>query len=65
MGAGPRQSSHELQFDAPRSCTSCAAPIAGLTDDRFLAAVEVGRSSTIEEAVSLALGELEPPQTVP
>ena len=37
-----------------------AAPIADLTDDRFLAGIEVGRSSTIEEAVALALGELEP-----
>lgn len=42
-----------------------ASPIADLTDDRFLAAVEVGRSSTIEEAVALALGELDLPQTVP
>ena len=44
-----------------------AGPIADLTDDRFLAAVELGRSSTIEEAVAVAvaLGELEPPQTVP
>jgi predicted ATPase/class 3 adenylate cyclase len=33
-----------------------AAPIAGLTDESFLAAVEVGRSSTIEEALSFALG---------
>ena len=49
----------------PEVLYELAAPIAGLTDDRFLAAVEVGRSSTIEEAVSLALGELEPPQTVP
>ena len=40
-----------------------AAPITGLTDERFLAAIEAGRSSTIEAAVALALGELEP-QTV-
>jgi predicted ATPase/class 3 adenylate cyclase len=49
----------------PEAMYELAAPIADLTDDRFLAAVEVGRSSTIEEAVALALGELEPPQTVP
>jgi hypothetical protein len=42
-----------------------AASIADLTDDRFLAAVEVGRSSTVEDAVALALGESEPPQTLP
>ena len=37
-----------------------AAPIAGLTDNRFTAAVEAGRSSTMEEAIAVALaaGEL-------
>ena len=35
----------------PEVLYELAAPIAGLTDDRFLAAVEAGRSSTIEEAV--------------
>ena len=49
----------------PEALYELAAPIVDLTDDCFLAAVEVGRSSTIEEAVSLALGELEPPRTVP
>ena len=52
-------------FQRPEVLYELAAPIADLTDDCFLAAVEVGRSSTIEEAVVLALGELEPPQTVP
>ena len=37
-----------------------AAPITELTDERFLAAVEAGRSSTIEDAVALVLGEVDP-----
>ena len=49
----------------PELLYELAAPIADLTDDRFRAAIEVGRSLTIEEAVTLALGELEPQQTVP
>jgi predicted ATPase/class 3 adenylate cyclase len=43
----------------PEVLYQLAAPIAGLTDDRFVAAVEVGRSSTIEEAVAVALGTSE------
>jgi predicted ATPase/class 3 adenylate cyclase len=49
----------------PEVLHELAAPIADLTDDVFLAAVEAGRSSTIEEAVALALGEFEWPQAVP
>jgi hypothetical protein len=39
--------------------------MADLSDESFVAAVEAGRSSTVEEAVALALGELELSQTVP
>lgn len=46
----------------PEVLHELAAPIAGLTDDGFLAAVEAGRSSTIDEAVALAVGEFEAPQ---
>jgi predicted ATPase/class 3 adenylate cyclase len=49
----------------PEALYELAAPIADLTDAGFLAAVETGRSSTIEDAIALALGELERPQTVP
>ncbi len=44
----------------PEVLYELAAPIADLTDDAFLAAVEAGRSSTIEEAVALVLGEFDP-----
>jgi predicted ATPase/class 3 adenylate cyclase len=49
----------------PEVLYDLAAPIADLTDDRFRAAVEIGRSSTIQEGVDLALRRFEPPQTVP
>ena len=51
----------------PELLYELAGSIADLTDDRFLAAIELGRSSTIEEAVAVAaaLGQLEPPQAVP
>jgi predicted ATPase/class 3 adenylate cyclase len=49
----------------PEILYELAAPIADLTDEGFLAAVEAGRSSTIEDAVALALGEPEPPRSVP
>jgi hypothetical protein len=49
----------------PEVLYELAAPIADLADDAFLVAVEAGRSSTIEEAVTLALGEFEPSQSVP
>jgi predicted ATPase/class 3 adenylate cyclase len=52
-------------FRRPQVLYELAAPIADLTDEAFLAAVEVGKSSTVEDAVALALGEPEPPQTVP
>ncbi len=39
----------------PEVLYELAAPKADLTDDGFLAAVEAGRSSTIEEAVAVAL----------
>jgi hypothetical protein len=44
----------------PEVLYEVAAPIADLTDDRFLAAVEVGTLSIIEEAVALALGSTSP-----
>ena len=44
----------------PEALYELAAPIADLTDERFVAAVEVGRSSTIEETVAIALGAPEP-----
>jgi hypothetical protein len=44
-------------FRRPQVLYELAASIADLTDSRFLAGVEVGRSSTIDEAVALALGE--------
>ena len=49
----------------PEILYELAAPLADLTDDGFLAGVEIGRSSTIEEAIALALGEVEPSQTEP
>jgi tetratricopeptide (TPR) repeat protein len=52
-------------FRRPERLYALAAHIADLTDDRFLTAVECGRSSTVEEAVALALREPESPQTVP
>jgi predicted ATPase/class 3 adenylate cyclase len=52
-------------FRRPQVLYDLAAPIADLTDETFLAAVEVGKSSTVEDAIALALGESEPPQTVP
>jgi predicted ATPase/class 3 adenylate cyclase len=55
----------QAALQRPEVLYGIAAPLADLTDDRFLAAVEVGRSSTVEDAVALALGEREPPQTVP
>jgi hypothetical protein len=50
------------RFASPRPevLYELAAPIVDLSDNSFLAAVEAGRSSTVEEAVALALGELEP-----
>jgi predicted ATPase/class 3 adenylate cyclase len=49
----------------PEFVYEVAAPIADLSDDGFLAAAEAGRSSTVEDAVALALGELESPQIAP
>ena len=54
-----------VAFRRPELLYELAGPIADLSDESFLAAVEAGRSSTVEEAVALALGELEPSQTVP
>jgi hypothetical protein len=49
----------------PEALYELAAPIADLTDESFLAAVQAGRSTGIEDVVALALGDREPPQTVP
>jgi predicted ATPase/class 3 adenylate cyclase len=50
----------------PEALYELAAPIADLTDDRFVAAVEAGRSATIDDAVAIALavGDQRPQRAV-